>query len=402
MPSDSPTPRHVGIAILGAGFSGIGAAAKLELHGYRDYLVFERGTAVGGTWRDNHYPGAACDVPSHLYSYSFAPNPSWSRSFSPQPEIHRYLHDVADRYGVIAKTIFGCTVNAARWNDTDARWEIDSTHGEFTADVLIGAFGVLVEPSMPEIPGIETFAGEVFHSSRWNHDVDLTGKRVAVIGTGASAIQIIPAIAGTVGRLDVYQRTAAWVLPRADRPYTRLEQAAFRLVPGYRALVRARIYTAREYLAFALTRGSAWVRPLELLAKAKLHWEIRDPGLRTKLRPKFRLGCERILLSNNYYPALARDNVEVVTEPIAEILSNAVITADRTIREVDALVVATGFQVVDSPVFDLIRGRDGAVWPRSSTSQACRLTRAPPSRTFPTRSSCTARTRAPATPLRSS
>lgn len=351
--------RHLRTIIIGSGFSGLGMAIRLAQQGRRDFLVLERGSDVGGTWRDNTYPGAACDVPSHLYSYSFALNPNWSRSFSRQAEIQAYIRDVARRYDVLDNHLFDCDVTSARWNTQDARWEISSSQGSFTADTVISAVGALCEPNLPDIKGINDFTGEIFHSARWNHDSDLVGKRVAVIGTGASAIQIVPAIAGQVGRLDVYQRTAPWLLPRLDRPYTLPERLAFKYIPGAQRLSRAAIYAARETQVVGLAKFPPLMRGFEALAKAKLRFEISDPELREKVTPNFRIGCKRMLISNEYYPALDRDNVDVVTDGIAEIRENSIVTEDGTVREVDAIIVATGFHVTDSPVYETIYGRDG-------------------------------------------
>ncbi|HZZ95598.1 MAG TPA: NAD(P)/FAD-dependent oxidoreductase, partial [Jatrophihabitantaceae bacterium] len=220
--------RQVGVLIIGSGFAGLGAAIRLAKAGRDDYLVVERGGEVGGTWRDNTYPGAACDVPSHLYSYSFELNPDWSRSFSPQAEIQQYLRDTARKYGTLDHHLFGTEVTLARWDEELEQWLVDTTNGGFSADVLVPAVGALCEPALPDIKGIETFQGEIFHSARWNHDADLAGKRVALIGTGASAIQIGPELAETAGELAVYQRTAPWVMPRSDRPYRKVERLAFR------------------------------------------------------------------------------------------------------------------------------------------------------------------------------
>ncbi|WP_054816379.1 flavin-containing monooxygenase [Nocardia arizonensis] len=356
--ADRP-PRHAKTIIIGSGFAGLGLAIRLDQQGRDDYLVLERGSDVGGTWRDNTYPGAACDVPSHLYSYSFALNPNWSRSFSRQGEIQGYIREVAERYNVLDRHIFDCDVTAARWNAETARWEITSSKGDFTADTLVSAVGALCEPALPDIKGINGFEGEIFHSARWNHDADLTGKRVAVIGTGASAIQIVPAIAPKVAHLDVYQRTAPWLLPRLDRPYTLPERLAFRHVPGLQRLSRAAIYAARETQVVGLAKAPALMLGFELLAKAKLQWEIRDPRLRAKVTPNFRIGCKRMLISNDYYPALSRPNVEVVTDGIAEVRANSIVTKDGTEREIDALIVATGFHVTDSPTYNTITGKDG-------------------------------------------
>ncbi|MGQ4616338.1 NAD(P)-binding domain-containing protein [Nocardia sp. R7R-8] len=351
--------RHARTIIIGSGFAGLGLAIRLTQQGRDDFLVLERGSDVGGTWRDNTYPGAACDVPSHLYSYSFALNPEWSRSFSRQDEIQQYIQDVSKRYGVRDKHIFDCDVTSARWNDETALWEIESTTGSFTANTVISAVGALCEPALPDIKGIGEFEGEVFHSARWNHDADLTGKRVAVIGTGASAIQIVPAIAGKVGHLDVYQRTAPWLLPRLDRPYTTAERLAFKHVPGLQRLSRAAIYAARETQVVGLAKLPALMRLFEAIAKAKLHSEIRDPELRAKVTPNFRIGCKRMLISNDYYPALSRPNVDVVTDGIAQVRANSIVTQDGTERRIDALIVATGFHVTDSPTYNTVTGRDG-------------------------------------------
>lgn len=270
--------RHAKTIIIGSGFAGLGLAIRLTQQGRNDYLVLERGSDVGGTWRDNTYPGAACDVPSHLYSYSFELNPNWSRSFSRQGEIQQYIEKVSARYGVRDKHLFDCDVTSARWNNDSAVWEIESSQGSFTADTVVSAVGALCEPALPDIKGINGFEGEVFHSARWNHDADLTGKRVAIIGTGASAIQIVPAIAPKVGRLDVYQRTAPWLLPRLDRPYTKAERLAFRHVPGLQRLSRAAIYAARETQVVGLAKVPALMQVLELVAKAKLRGRSAIPS----------------------------------------------------------------------------------------------------------------------------
>ncbi|WP_181719321.1 flavin-containing monooxygenase [Nocardia gipuzkoensis] len=351
--------RHARTIIIGSGFAGLGLAIRLTQQGRNDFLVLERGSDVGGTWRDNTYPGAACDVPSHLYSYSFALNPNWSRSFSRQGEIQQYIQDVSKRYDVRDKHIFDCDVTSARWNNEASRWEIESTKGSFTADTVVSAVGALCEPALPDIKGIGEFEGEIFHSARWNHDADLTGKRVAIIGTGASAIQIVPAIAAQVGHLDVYQRTAPWLLPRLDRPYTKAERLAFKYVPGLQRLSRAAIYAARETQVVGLAKAPAMMQLFEAIAKAKLRYEIRDSRLRAKVTPNFRIGCKRMLISNDYYPALSRPNVDVVTDGIAEVRANSIVTEDGTEREIDALIVATGFHVTDSPTYDTIAGRDG-------------------------------------------
>ncbi len=356
---DETDRRHVGVLIIGSGFAGLGAAIRLATDGRTDFLVVERGSEVGGTWRDNTYPGAACDVPSHLYSYSFELNPNWSRSFSPQPEIQQYLRDTAEKYGVLDKHLFDTEVTLARWDGAANRWLVDTTNGAFSADVLVGAVGALAEPALPDIPGIDSFAGEIFHSSRWNHDARLAGKRVALIGTGASAIQIGPEIAPQVAHLDVYQRTAPWVMPRGDRPYRRIEQLAFRHVPFAQRLSREAIYWARELMVLGFAYQPRLLKAAQKIGERHIAKAIADPALRAAVTPNWQIGCKRILISNDWYPTLARDDVDLVTDGIAEIRPNAIVTKDGTVREVDAIVVATGFHVTDSPTFERIVGAEG-------------------------------------------
>ncbi|QDQ97252.1 flavin-containing monooxygenase [Tomitella fengzijianii] len=355
----SAAPRHVRTLIIGSGFAGLGAAIKLDEAGQGDFLVLERGADVGGTWRDNTYPGAACDVPSQLYSYSFALNPDWSRSFSRQGEIQDYIRTIAERSGVLGRHRFGVEVLGADWDGDAAHWRVQTTDGDYTADAVIAAVGALCEPALPDIKGISGFQGELFHSSQWNHDADLTGKRVAIIGTGASAIQIVPSIAADVAHLDVYQRTAPWVMPRADRRYSPAERFAFRHVPGFQRLARAGVYAMRETQVVGLARVPALLKPLQLAARLHLRRGIKSRALRTKVTPDFTIGCKRMLISNDYYPALDRDDVDVVTDRIREVTAHSIITEDGSERAVDALIVATGFHVTDSPTFEVIRGRSG-------------------------------------------
>jgi cation diffusion facilitator CzcD-associated flavoprotein CzcO len=359
MAQTRPLPEHVRIFVLGAGFAGLGAAIKLDEAGETDFLVVDKGDSVGGTWRDNTYPGAACDVPSQLYSFSFAPNTEWSRSFSPQPEIHAYLQQVAEDAGVLDRFRFGVTVEEAAWDEQDQVWQVTTSAGTVTADLVISGSGGLSEPRLPDIAGIESFQGEIFHSARWNHDYDLTGKRVAVIGTGASAIQIVPEIAPKIGHLDVYQRTAPWVIPRHDREYTRLERLAFRHVPLFQRAYRTAIYWAREGFVPAFTWQPKLAAPAKAQALANIRKGISDPALRAAVTPHYEIGCKRILISNTWYPALDRDNVDLVTDPIDEITPTGVLTADGTEREIDCLIVATGFYTTDQPIAHHVKGRDG-------------------------------------------
>jgi len=359
-------PERVRVLIVGAGFAGLGAAIKLDAAGRPDFVVVDKGTSVGGTWRDNTYPGAACDVPSQLYSFSFAPNPNWSRSFSPQPEIHAYLQDVAQSSGVLDRFHFGVTVEGATWDETDLTWTVVTSAGTVVADVVISGSGGLSEPKNPDIEGIDDFAGEIFHTARWNHDTDLTGKRVAVIGTGASAIQVIPEIAKKVDHLDVYQRTAPWVMPRHDRAYLKAERLGFRFLPGLQKLYRTAIYWGRETYVPAFTWQPKILAPVQAIAEGNIKRAISDPELRAKVTPDFQIGCKRILISNTYYPALAQENVEVITDGIAAITPTGVVTRDGTEREIDVLIVATGFFTTDQPIAHHIKGRDGltlgSVW----------------------------------------
>ncbi len=370
--AQGPLPAHTRVLVIGAGFGGLGLAIKLAEQGENDFLVVERGGDVGGTWRDNTYPGAACDVPSQLYSFSFAPNPEWSRSFSPQPEIQAYLRGVAARSTVLDRFRFNTSVEGASWDDEAQQWRVVTSAGTLTADLLVSAAGALSDPKMPDIDGIEGFQGEVFHSARWNHDYDLTGKRVAVIGTGASSIQIVPEIAKKVAHLDVYQRTAPWVMPRRDRPYTGLERLAFRRVPGVQKLYRTAIYWGRETFVPGFTVNPKLAAPAKKLSLANIEKGISDPALREKVTPTFEIGCKRILISNDWYPALDRDNVDLVTEGIDKVTGNAIVTRDGVEREIDVLVVATGFHTTDLPIAEHLTGRNGQTlaqqWEREGMS----------------------------------
>ncbi len=366
--SSRPLPDHVTHLIVGAGFAGLGTAIKLAEAGRPDFLVIEKGPDVGGTWRDNTYPGAACDVPSQLYSYSFAPNPEWSRSFSPQPEIQAYIQRVARESGTLDRFSFDTTLEEATWDEQAQHWRVETDRGVVTATHLITGSGGLSEPKLPDIEGIEEFGGQIFHSARWDHDAELAGKRIAVIGTGASAIQIVPEVQPVAGHLDVYQRTAPWVMPRNDRDYTRLEKLLFRHVPAVQRAYRRGIYWAREGFVPGFTWKPAIIKPAEKLALRNIRQGIADPELREKVTPTFAMGCKRILLSDDYYPALDADNCDVVTDPIQRVTERGIVTADGTEREIDVLIVATGFFTTDQPIAHHIHGRDGTtladVWER--------------------------------------
>jgi cation diffusion facilitator CzcD-associated flavoprotein CzcO len=350
--------QHFRVAIAGTGFAGIGMAIRLAQEGIEDFVLLERAEDFGGTWRDNSYPGCACDVPSHLYSLSFEPNPDWTRAFSSQREIQAYLLRVADKHGLRARTRFGHEILAARWDGEAQRWSIETSQGTLTADVLVSGMGALSDPAIPDIPGLDRFEGATFHSATWDHDYDLAGKRVAVIGTGASAIQFVPEIQPKVARLDLYQRTPAWVIPRRDRPISRLERRLFRAFPALQRAVRAGIYWGRE--SFVLGFRHPWVMALlERAARAHLRRQVPDPVLREKLTPRYRLGCKRVLISNDYLRSLARPNVEVLDGGIDHVTANAVVDRYGTAREVDAIIFGTGFLIGDIPAAHRLFGADG-------------------------------------------
>jgi cyclohexanone monooxygenase len=356
------SPQHVDHVIVGAGFAGLCAAIKLQEDGETDFVVLEKGSDVGGTWRDNTYPGATCDVPSQLYSFSFATY-DWPSSYSPQPDIQAYIKQVADESGTLDRFVFDTAVEDAAWDDETQRWTVRTNGGTWVSRTLVVGAGGLSAPKLPDIEGVETFQGEVFHSAQWDHDVDLSGKRVAVIGTGASAIQIVPelqqTLAATGGHLDVYQRTAPWVIPRNDRPYSRLERTALKRVPGLQKLYRTGLYWAHEAYVPAFTIEPRIAAPARKVALKNIEKGIKDPELRTKVTPHFAFGCKRVLRSNTYYPALDADNTELVTDPIAKVTGNAIVTADGVEREIDVLVVATGFYTTELPITEHLTGRRG-------------------------------------------
>jgi cation diffusion facilitator CzcD-associated flavoprotein CzcO len=349
---------HHRIVIVGTGFSGLGMAIRLRQEGEDDFVLLERAGDVGGTWRDNTYPGCRCDVPSHLYSFSFAPNPSWSSTFSPQPEILDYLRDCADRYGVMPHIRFHTELRGADWDEDSQLWRIETSQGELTADMLIAAQGPLSEPSYPDLPGLERFEGKTFHSARWDHEHDLEGERVAVIGTGASAIQFVPEIQPKVARMHVFQRTAPWVMPHRNRPLRGWERALYRLFPPAQLAMRAAIYWARESFVLQFRRPRLG-KLVQNVALRHLNTQVEDPALREKLRPSYALGCKRILPTDAWYPALVKPNVELVTDGIREVRPRSIVSADGSEREVDTIVFGTGFHVSEIPIATRIRGRDG-------------------------------------------
>ncbi|MDT0437989.1 MULTISPECIES: NAD(P)/FAD-dependent oxidoreductase [Streptomyces] len=351
--------EHVRVAVIGSGFGGLGAAVRLRREGVTDFVVLERAGSVGGTWRDNTYPGCACDVPSHLYSFSFAPHPDWPRTFSGQEHIRAYLEHVTDLFGLRPHLRLDTEVLRMAWDAERLRWDIETTAGRYSADLVVSATGPLSDPKVPDIPGLDSFPGEVFHSARWNHGFDLRGKRVAVVGTGASAIQIVPAIAPDVSRLTLFQRTPPWVMPRVDRRITGAERALHRALPVTGRLRRGVLWGIRELQVQAFTKHPDELGFVEQLARRNMARAIKDPALRATLTPDYRIGCKRILLSSTYYPALARPHVDVVAAGLAEVRGSTVVGADGTEAEVDAIVFGTGFHVTDMPIAERVFGAGG-------------------------------------------
>jgi cation diffusion facilitator CzcD-associated flavoprotein CzcO len=360
-PALLPIPDHVEIAIIGSGFSGLGTAIALAHEGHGDDLILlERRSSVGGTWYDNSYPGCRCDVPSNLYSFSFAPNPNWSETYSAQPEIERYLQATARRYNVQGKIAFDAAVEEARWDAEVGRWRIRTSRGDLTATFLIMGGGLLSEPHVPEIPGAESFNGTAFHSAQWNHAHDLTGRRVAVIGTGASVIQFLPTVQRAAGHVTLFQRTPPWVFPHRNRPTRRFERTAFKALPLTQRISRTRIYWMNEaLLGSMLIKNSPRLQNLEKLGKRFLELQVHDPELRAKLTPTYTPGCKRLLLSDDYYPALQRPNVTLETEKIIEVQPDSIVTADGTLHKVDTIIYGTGFLVTRNTMADKIVGVDG-------------------------------------------
>jgi cyclohexanone monooxygenase len=354
-----PVDHLIDHLIVGAGFAGLAAAIKLDEAGERDFVVIEKDSDVGGTWHINTYPGAECDVPSQLYSYSFALNPDWSKVYSPQQEIWEYTKKVATDAGILDRVVLDTSVINSAWDGVQQRWIVTTSNGTYAAKTLIAGAGGLSEPSLPEIKGIESFAGDTFHTARWNHDVDLTGKRVAVIGTGASAIQLVPEVQKIAAQVDVYQRTPNWIIPRNERKFSRVEKELFRRVPGVQRAVRAGVYATLEGRVPAFNRFPVLMKAVEAQGKRNIAKAIKDPELRAQVTPAYRAGCKRILVSNKWYPAIAADNVELVTDRIAEIRPDSIIDTEGVERPIDVLIIATGFHVTDPPIAQHVVGKDG-------------------------------------------
>ncbi len=333
------------IAVVGGGFGGVAAVVMLGRAGFSDVTVFERGERVGGVWHHNTYPGAACDVPSHLYEFSFAPNPRWSRRYAPQAEIQAYLEDIVEREGVRDRVRTGVEVETATWDAERARWTLGTSAGEFGADVLLTACGQLSVPSVPAIEGLSTFAGPAFHTAEWRHDVPLDDRRVAMIGTGCSAIQAGPAIAPSVDRLDIYQRSPGWTFPRMDFAYKERTKQLLARLPALQRADRSANFAFHELGAATMTGRTPWLLPaFRAIGRRQINKAIKDPELRRKVTPTDEVGCKRVMLTDEWYPTLTRPNVSLVTDRIERVLPGGVRTADGTERPADVLVLATGFK----------------------------------------------------------
>lgn len=348
------------VLIIGSGFAGLGMAIKLREAGIEDFQILERGSDVGGTWRDNHYPGCACDVQSHLYSFSFEPNPDWTRMFARQPEIRAYLEKCADKYDLRRHIVFGANVQTARYDDASASWTVTTADGRsFKAQVLVSGMGGLSNPAMPNVKGLEKFKGKAFHSAHWDHSYDLAGKKVAVIGTGASAIQFVPQLQKLAGRVDLYQRTAPWIMPKPDREIGQIERVLYRRFPALQNAYRTAIYWALESRVLGFAVNPKLMTLVQGIARSHIKKQIADPTLRAKVTPDYTIGCKRILISNDYYPALAQDNVEVITDSIAEVRANSIVDANGVERKVDAIIYGTGFKAQDPMPRGTVFGKGG-------------------------------------------
>ncbi|GLZ41055.1 NAD(P)/FAD-dependent oxidoreductase [Actinokineospora sp. NBRC 105648] len=351
---------HTGVVVVGTGFSGMGMAIQLRKEGREDFVVLEKANDFGGTWRDNTYPGCACDIQSHMYSFSFEQKADWTRSYAPQPEIWQYMRDVAAKWGLSRYTRFGVEVTGARWDAEQNRWQVSTRGGDtYVTRFLVAGIGALHLPSIPDLPGIEKFAGKAFHSARWDHGYDLKGKRVAVIGTGASAIQFVPQIAPEVAELTLFQRTAPWVMPKPDHAMPAWSQQAFAKVPGAQRAYRHLLYWINEVRAVGFNGHQGILKYASKLAAHNIKRSVQDPVLAAKLTPDYVMGCKRVLISNDYYPTFNRPNVHLDTEGVAEVREHSIVGKDGREHEVDAIIYGTGFHVTDSFDYLDITGRDG-------------------------------------------
>jgi cation diffusion facilitator CzcD-associated flavoprotein CzcO len=346
------------VAIVGAGFGGLGMAIKLRERG-TDFVLIERGEDVGGTWWANSYPGCQCDIPSNLYSFSFARNPDWDRAYPMRDQILDYLRECAVRFGVLPHTRLGCELLGARWVADEQRWELETSTGPLAARVLVAAPGLLSEPSTPSLPGLERFQGRAFHTAEWDHSDDLSGKRVALLGAGATAVQVVPEIQPKVAKLHLFQRTPPWVIPHTDHPVHHEMRALYRRIPLLQRLSRGIVYALRESMAVGITRDRRWLKGQELNARLHLRRQVPDPELRERLTPDYEIFCKRIILSNRWYPAIQAPNVELVFSGVSEVREHSVVDVDGVEREIDTLVLATGFKPAELAISARIHGRDG-------------------------------------------
>ncbi|MGI8558184.1 MAG: flavin-containing monooxygenase [Solirubrobacteraceae bacterium] len=360
--ADAATPRrtpHHRVVVIGAGIAGVGLGVRLRQAGIEDFVILERNSSVGGTWFEHTYPGCGCDIPTHLYSYSFARNPRWTRLFPQQDEILEYVRRIADEYQVTPHIRFACEMEHSAWDEARGVWLIRSSEGELTADVMVSAIGATAEPEEPDIPGLDSFGGHRFHSARWDHQHDLVGERVAVIGTGPAAAQFVPRIQPQVDSLSVFQRTAPWVIPHFDRPVSRLERRLYKLLPAAQDIQRNALFAIYEACGIGFRGRTELIAPIEALGRAHLRRQVSDPVLRRKLAPHYRFGCKRPILSNTYYPALAQDNVEVVCDPIAKVTRTAIVTRAGTRHPVDTIISAIGYRYNRSLLAHRIARSDG-------------------------------------------
>lgn len=346
------------ILIIGGGYSGVGAAIKLKEAGINDFLLIEKAAKLGGTWRENTYPMAGADTPSILYSFSFRRNPDWDYTFALQPQIERYIDETADAFGLPAHVQFDTEAEIGEWDEAAARWVVKTNHGTIHAKYVIACAGPMHEAALPDIPGVASFAGEAFHTARWNHDVDLSGKRVAVIGTGASAIQYVPVIQPEVKELILFQRTAPWVLPRLNKRATKLKKAIYRRIPWINQRVADVIYAGSEALQL-LQRNPRRMKLLQRISLIHLKRQVADRELRAQLTPHFAMGCKRMLFSNAWYPALAAANTTVVSEGVQAIESDGLVSTSGRKLEADVIIYSTGFRVTDPDIARRVRGRNG-------------------------------------------
>lgn len=352
-----PPPSDLDVLVVGMGFAGLAAMHSLRTdHPDLRVHAIERADTAGGVWRENSYPGAACDVPTSLYSLSFAPNPEWSHTFGRQWEIHEYLTKVAEQFA--DATTYDCAMTSARWDENSARWIVETELGTIQATHLVAAPGALSEPGDPDIEGADVFSGNLFHSAHWDHSHDIKGRRVAVVGTGASAIQIVPSIVDQVESLTVFQRTPAWVVPRVDRTIGPLERAAYRRFPAVHRLVRKAVWAYREMYVFLMSRHTEFLPIAKAVAKAQLRIQVRDRKLRRRLTPDYTIGCKRMLLSNKWFPALQRKN-STLTGAISRLTVDGAVDSDGVEHKVDTVVFATGFTPTTPPIAKVLTGRDG-------------------------------------------